>query len=162
MVVGKMTRTILQADGPARLAPSCRRETALGEEMSDEAEQKAEQILLEFPDHYSPSNLQVVMAVAAAIREAWQAGHDAADGEPYTDYKSNTRSLQIPTYEAGRKYVQLVDRVWAEEPGVEVWANYSADGGTVLIQIVKDNMVIATATLGAWRWGRLHKIEVDV
>ncbi len=55
--------------------------------------------------------------------------------------------------------VQMVDRVWAEEPGVTVTANYSDDGGTVLLQIIKDGEPIAAATLGLWRWQRLHKIE---
>jgi hypothetical protein len=54
---------------------------------------------------------------------------------------------------------QMVDRVWADEPGVEVSANYSADGGSVKIQIIKDGEPIATATLGLWRWQRLQKIE---
>lgn len=58
--------------------------------------------------------------------------------------------------------VQMVDKVWAEEPGVEVKAVYDEKGGTVRLEIIKDDAVIATATLGAWRWDRLHKIEVDV
>jgi len=57
--------------------------------------------------------------------------------------------------------VQMVDRVWAEETGVEVSANYSADGGTVEIKIIKDGEPLASATLGLWRWQRLHKIEVE-
>jgi len=43
----------------------------------DEAEQKAEQILTRFPDSYSPSNLHVVMAVAAEIANL-KAERDAA------------------------------------------------------------------------------------
>jgi hypothetical protein len=57
--------------------------------------------------------------------------------------------------------VQMVTQVWAEEPGVEVSAIYQA-GGTVQIQILKDGEAIATATLGLWRWHRLHKIKVDL
>jgi hypothetical protein len=57
--------------------------------------------------------------------------------------------------------VQMVDKVWADEPGVEVSAKYSDDGGTVQIQIIKDGEPIAAATLGAWRWRRLHKIELE-
>ncbi len=57
--------------------------------------------------------------------------------------------------------VQMIDRVRAEEPGVEVSAQYAPDGGTVLITIIKDGDPIAMATLGLWRWQRLHKMEVD-
>ncbi len=55
--------------------------------------------------------------------------------------------------------VQMTDRVWAEESGVEVSAKYAEDGGTVQIQILKDGEPVAAATLGLWRWQRLHKIE---
>jgi hypothetical protein len=54
----------------------------------------------------------------------------------------------------------LTDRVWAEEPGVEVSA--VVDGGTVVVTIIKDSVPIATATLGQWRWERLHKIKAWV
>ncbi len=55
--------------------------------------------------------------------------------------------------------VQMTDKVWAEEPGVTVTAKYADDGGTVLLQIIKDGEPVATATLALWRWQRLHKIE---
>lgn len=49
----------------------------------DEAEEKAEQIFAKWMQ--CKDDAELFNLVAAALREAWQAGHDSADGEPYTD-----------------------------------------------------------------------------
>jgi len=63
--------------------------------------------------------------------------------------------------EGGKKLVQYVDRVSAEEPGIEVSAQYN-DIGSVRLEIIKDGIVVAGAILGRWQWERLQTQEVEL
>ena len=61
------------------------------------------------------------------------------------------RSTVVP---AGKK-AGCSDQVWAEESGIAVRLTESGDGGTIKIEILDNQLPVATGTLGRWRWDRL-------